>query len=186
MKAFHLFPIILSAILILCSCGGDATTPATNTGTTTDATPVKGQSAVSDDESSKNVLQVALGSKDHTTLVAAVQAAGLEDVLVNAGPLTVFAPTNAAFDALPEGTVEDLLKPENKSKLSSIIKYHASPGNYQGNLLKDGMKLYQASGHYVDVKKDGDVWTVGGAKILGTVQASNGVVHVVDKVMLPQ
>ena len=186
MKALHLFPIILSALVVFCSCGGDTQPAATNNASaSTASTPVKGQASVADDESSKNVLQIALGSKDHTTLVAAVQAAGLENVLVNAGPLTVFAPTNAAFDALPAGTVEDLLKPENKSKLAAIIKYHASPGNYQGDLLKDGMKLYQASGHYVDVKKEGDTWTVGGAKILGTVQASNGVVHVVDKVMLP-
>lgn len=185
MKTFYLLPIILSALMAICSCSGDGQSAVPNSATTAAATPVKGQASVADDESSKNVLQVAIGSKDHTTLVAAVQAASLENVLVNAGPLTVFAPTNAAFDALPAGTVEDLLKPENKPKLATIIKFHASPGNYQGDLLKDGMKLYQASGHYVDVKKEGDTWTVGGAKILGTVQASNGVVHVVDKVMLP-
>ena len=187
MKVLHLFPILLSVVLICCSCGGDVSTTApADTGSTAAPTNAKGQSAVSDDESTKNVLQVALGSKDHTTLVAAVVAAGLENVLVNAGPLTVFAPTNAAFEALPAGTVEELLKPENKSKLAGIIKYHASPGNYQGKLLKDGMRLYQASGHYVNVVKNGDVVTVDGAKILGTVQASNCVVHVVDKVMLPK
>ncbi len=146
----------------------------------------KGQSTVQDELSDNNILQIAIGSADHTTLVAAVQAAELEDVLVNAGPLTVFAPTNAAFDALPEGTVADLLKPENKSKLARIIKYHASPGKYMGDLLKNNMNLYQASGHYVKVEKsdDGEIM-VGGAKVLGTVEASNGVVHVVDKVMLP-
>jgi len=145
----------------------------------------KGQSAVEDDLSAKNILQVAIGSKDHSTLVAGVQAAGLEDVLVNAGPLTVFAPTNTAFDALPEGALNDLLKPENKKALSRIIKLHASPGSYTADLLKDGQKLFQASGHYLDVKKNGDEITVGGAKILGTVMASNGIVHVVDKVLLP-
>ncbi len=184
MKAFHLFPIIFSMVLVLGACTQDTGSTA-SAPTDTASADVKGQSTVQDDLSSKNVLQVAIGSKDHTTLVAAVQAAGLEDVLVNAGPLTVFAPTNAAFDALPAGTVEDLLKPENKSKLAGIIKYHAAPGNYQGKLLKDGMMLYQASGHYVKVVRDGDNVTVDGAKILGTVQASNGVVHVVDKVMLP-
>ena len=146
---------------------------------------VVGQSSVQDDKSQINVLQVAINSKDHSTLVAAVQAAELEDVLVNAGPLTVFAPTNAAFDALPEGTVADLLKPENKATLARIIKYHAAPGKYMGSLLKGGMKLYQASGHYIDVTADGDAILVGGARILGTVEASNGVVHVVDKVLLP-
>lgn len=162
-------------------------TPASSTVTaSSSATPTKGQSAVSDESSAKNVLQVALGSKDHTTLVAAVQAAELEDVLVNAGPLTVFAPTNAAFAALPAGTVEDLLKPENKATLAKIIKFHASPGNYQGKLLKNGQRLFQASGDYVKVTKEGEKVTVHGANILGTVQASNGVVHVVDKVMLPE
>ena len=145
----------------------------------------KGQSMVTDDLSQANVLQVAISSPAHTTLVAAVQAAEAEDVLVNVGPLTVFAPTNEAFDALPEGTVENLLKPENKRTLSRIIKFHASPGNYQGDLLRNNMNLYQASGHYVKVTKEGDDTFVGGAKIIGTVQASNGVVHVIDKVLLP-
>lgn len=150
-----------------------------------DQTYAKGQSAVEDDLSAKNLLQVAIGSKDHTTLVAAVQATELEDVLVNAGPITVFAPTNDAFDALPEGTVDNLLKEENLPTLARIIKFHASPGNYGIDMLKDGMNLYQASGHYVKVKKEGDVTTVAGAKILGTVEASNGIVHVIDKVILP-
>jgi uncharacterized surface protein with fasciclin (FAS1) repeats len=145
----------------------------------------KGQSLVKDAESATNILQVAIGSKDHSTLVAGVQAAELEDVLVNAGPLTVFAPNNAAFDALPEGTLETLLKPENKSTLARIIKYHASPGSYDMEKLKDGMQLYQATGHYLKIrKKDGDTF-IGDAKILGTVPASNGIVHVIDKVLLP-
>ena len=186
MKKSSLFLVVLALAIIISSCANNADT---NTNTEVKATPtsldLKGQSAVSDELSSKNVLQVAIGSKDHTTLVAAVHAAGLEDVLVNAGPLTVFAPTNAAFDALPEGTVATLLKPENKSKLAKIIKYHASPGKYQGKLFKNGMRLYQASGHYVKVEKEGDKVKVDGANILGTVEASNGVVHVVDKVMLP-
>ena len=177
---------MLSCLLVmsLLACNQPATQQA-NTKTPDTTSPVKGQSTVQDENSAKNVLQVALGSKDHTTLVAAVQAADLEDVLVNAGPLTVFAPTNTAFDALPAGTVEDLLKPENKSKLAKIIKFHASPGNYQGDLFKDGQRLFQASGDYITVEKDGDKVKVHGANIIGTVQASNGVVHVVDKVLLP-
>ena len=101
----------------------------------------KGQAFIEDDESTPNVLQIAIGSADHTTLVAAVQAAELENVLVNAGPLMVFAPTNAAFDALPEGTVEDLLKPENKDALANILKYHVTPGNYSKDFLKKFKKL---------------------------------------------
>ena len=182
MRTIKLFLYTILASLII-SCQ-----PAADQGAAPDSGAdeiVKGQSTVEDDLSARNILQVAIGSADHSTLVAAVQAADLEDVLVNAGPLTVFAPTNEAFAALPEGTVENLLKPENKSTLARIIKFHASPGKYEGDLFKDGQRLFQASGHYVDVKKDGDKVTVHGANILGTVQASNGVVHVVDKVMLP-
>lgn len=145
----------------------------------------KGQSLVSDEVSQKNILQVAIGSPDHTTLVAAVQAADLEDVLANAGPLTVFAPNNAAFEKLPEGVVADLLKPENKSKLANIITYHAAPGTYKGNMIKGVMGIGQATGDKVNVEViDGETF-VNGAKVLGTVEASNGVVHVIDSVLLP-
>ncbi len=144
----------------------------------------QGQAHVVDTLSEQNVLRIAMNSPDHTTLVAAVQAAGLEHVLVNPGPLTVFAPNNAAFDALPAGTVESLLEPENKATLKSIVTSHASPGTFKGPLLKPGMKIYLATGQYVDVEeRDGDTY-VHGAKILGTVDAANGVVHVVDKVFL--
>ena len=147
---------------------------------------MSGQEGVVDNESSQNILQVALGSKDHTTLVAAVQAANQTTALANNGPLTVFAPTNAAFDALPEGTVETLLKPENQMKLTEIIQFHAAPGSYDINQLSDGQSLFVASGHNIKVTKNEDGVFVQGAKIIGTVKASNGIVHVVDKVLLPQ
>lgn len=153
--------------------------------TVVSATNSKGQSAVLDDASTPNILQVALGSKDHTTLVAGVQAAALEDVLVNAGPLTVFAPTNAAFAALPAGTLDKLLKPENKATLARIIKFHASPGSFTQEALRDGQRLYQATGHYIQVEKKDDELRVHGAKVLGTVRASNGIVHIIDTVLLP-
>ena len=144
----------------------------------------KGQAYVLDENSDPNILQVALGSPDHTTLVAAVQAAELENVLVNAGPLTVFAPTDEAFAALPEGTLEELLKPENKALLAKIVTSHAAPGKYLGAVLAGEATLYQATGHYVDVEvRDGETY-VNGAKILATIEATNGVVHVVDKVFL--
>ena len=142
------------------------------------------QAGVKDDVSDPNILQIALGSPDHTTLVAGVVATQLENVLVGAGPLTVFAPTNAAFDKLPEGTLETLLKPENKSKLATIITSHASPGTFMGEGLKDGMQLYMATGHYVDVKVTEEGTFVNGSKILGTVDATNGVVHIIDDVFL--
>ncbi|AEM71846.1 beta-Ig-H3/fasciclin [Allomuricauda ruestringensis DSM 13258] len=145
----------------------------------------KGQAFIEDDESTPNVLQIAIGSADHSTLVAAVQAADLENVLVNAGPLMVFAPTNAAFDALPEGTVEDLLKPENKDALTNILKYHVTPGNYSKDFLMNFKKLGQANNQNVAVEvKDNEVY-VGGAKIIASITAGNGIVHVVDKVILP-
>ena len=112
-------------------------------------------------------------------------AAGMADVLANPGPLTVFAPTNEAFAKLPEGTVDNLLKPENKKTLMRIITHHATPGTYTLEDLEDGMVLGQATGVNVTVEMKDDVYYVGGAKILGSVDASNGIVHVVDEVLLP-
>jgi uncharacterized surface protein with fasciclin (FAS1) repeats len=182
MKNLLLFLIASATLLLMQSCGGGATEPTSGPSATG---AVKGQSAVHDPLSEPNILQVAIGSKDHSTLVAGVQAASLEDVLSNAGPLTVFAPNNAAFDKLPAGTLETLLKPENKATLARIIKFHASPGSYTLEALRDGQQLYQATGHYIKVARDGDNVTINGARILGTVKASNGIVHVVDAVMLP-
>ena len=184
-KIAQLFILTISVFLFI-QCQ-----TATENNNTTDQTAsedlgkVQGQANVADEESAKNVLQVAIGSESHQTLVAAVKAADLENVLVNAGPLTVFAPTDEAFDALPTGTLDDLLLPESKSKLAQIIKYHASPGNYDMDMLKDGTRLYQASGHYVKIKKEGGETYIKDAKIMGTVPASNGIVHVIDKVILP-
>jgi len=171
--------ILLVMVLIIVSCSNN------NKSESNAETYSKGQSLVYDDVSQKNILQVAIGSSDHTTLVAAVQAAGLEDVLANAGPLTVFAPNNAAFDKLPEGVVSDLLKPENKTKLANIITYHAAPGTYKGNMIKSIMGIGQATGDKVNVEIIDDETFVNGAKILGTIEASNGVVHVIDSVLLP-
>lgn len=159
---------------------------ATEDVTSSETTEKQGQAFIKDDVSQPNVLDIAMESKDHTTLVAAVQAAGLENSLVNAGPLMVFAPTNAAFDKLPEGTVEDLLKPENKDKLAYILKHHVTPGNYDKEFLKKFKKLGQASNENVEVTVDGEDVYVGGAKIIASVPAGNGIVHVVDKVILPK
>lgn len=171
--------ILCLAFFFACNSGDDG-----YTGESADLSATHGQAGVKDDVSEKNILQVAIGSKDHSTLVAAVQAAQLENVLVNAGPLTVFAPNNAAFEKLPSGALDELLKPENKQKLANIVTSHASPGTFVGDFLADGAQIYLATGQYVDVEvKDGDTY-VNGARILGTVKASNGVVHVVDKVFL--
>ena len=153
MKTTHLKLVISSifALLLISACKNEANKKEAVTNSAENSAPSadsheSGQAFINDESSTPNVLQIAIGSPDHSTLVAAVQAASLENVLVNAGPLTVFAPTNAAFDALPAGTVENLLKP-------------------------------------VEVKGD-DVF-IGGAKIIASVPAGNGIVHVVDKVILP-
>jgi uncharacterized surface protein with fasciclin (FAS1) repeats len=131
------------------------------------------------------IVDVALGSKDHTTLVTALQAADYVDSLDNAGPFTVFAPTNAAFAKLPPGTVEGLVKPEKHDDLRGILKYHVTVSMYGVAALKDGMVLSMADGGKATVHvKDGKV-TINDATIVGTVQASNGIVHVVDTVLLP-
>nr|AWJ66152.1 putative Sensory subunit of low CO2-induced protein complex [uncultured bacterium] len=174
-------------LILFVGCKNEAKTEATSTSSTetTEEAKEQGQAFIEDDGSTPNVLQVAIGSPDHTTLVAAVQAADLENVLVNAGPLMVFAPTNAAFDALPEGTVANLLKPENKDALANILKYHVTAGNYSKDFLMKFKKLGQANDQNVTVEVKGDDVFVGGAKIIGSVKAGNGIVHVIDKVMLP-
>lgn len=177
------------ALLVFSACKNDAKSEGDGTlvenSAQTDAPSNQGQAFIEDDGSAPNLLQIAIGSPDHTTLVAAVQAAGLENSLVNAGPLMVFAPTNTAFDALPAGTVDDLLKPENKEKLAYILKHHVTPGNYSKDFLKKFKKVGQASGEDATVEVKGDDVYVGGAKILASIPAGNGIVHVVDKVILP-
>jgi uncharacterized surface protein with fasciclin (FAS1) repeats len=140
---------------------------------------------------SKNIVQNAVNSKDHTTLVAAVKAAGLVETLESKGPFTVFAPTNAAFGKLPAGTVDTLVKPENKATLTKILTYHVVPGKLAASDLKDGMRLKTAEGEELSVKhQDGKVWIIdakGGQSMvtISNVNQSNGVIHVVDTVLLP-
>ncbi len=176
----------LALALIACKTENKSTVEASkDTPTEAETGERQGQAFIKDDESKPNVLQIAIGSADHSTLVAAVQAAQLENSLVNAGPLTVFAPTNAAFEALPPGTVEDLLKPENKDALANILKYHVTPGNLSKDFLKRFKKLGQANNQDVPVEvKEGEP-LIGGAKIIASVPAGNGIVHVIDKVLLP-
>ena len=174
---------ILILVFLISSCGGDKNS---NQTTNTERAPMKGgQASVQDDLSERNIVQIAASSEDHTTLVTAVQAAGMADVLANPGPLTVFAPNNAAFEKLPEGTVENLLKPENKSTLMRIITNHANAGTYTAEDLKDGMILDQATGVKVKISEREGALYVEEAKILGSVKASNGVVHVIDAVLVP-
>lgn len=148
-----------------------------------------GQASVQDTVSAANALTVAKSLPDFSTLVAAIEAAGVQDAVVNAGPLTVFAPINEAFKKLPAGTVEDLLKPVNKAKLAFILTNHVAPANYPDLQLEKeaekGRKLYMASGKYLEVQKKPDGIYVGGSKILKTVKVSNGWIHVIGDVLVP-
>ena len=133
----------------------------------------------------KDIVDTAIGAGSFTTLVAAVQAAGLVDTLKGDGPFTVFAPTDAAFAALPAGTVEDLLKPENKDKLVSILTYHVVPGKVMSTDLTEGMTAATVNGKNITITLEGGA-KVNGAAISGPdVAASNGVIHVIDAVILP-
>jgi uncharacterized surface protein with fasciclin (FAS1) repeats len=185
MSRKYLLPIALSLSLFISACnsgGGDQQSSSTNE---TPATEQAGQSGVIDDVSNPNIVQVAVGSKDHTTLVAAVKAAGLVDALSNAGPFTVFAPTNAGFDKLPAGTVEGLLKPENKGDLENILGYHTYVGVLQGALLQDGMEYDMVYGGKVKITKQGEKVFVNGKEIVASIKASNGIIHVIGDVLLP-
>ena len=137
--------------------------------------------------SKKDIVDTAVAAGDFKTLAAALQAAGLVDTLKGAGPFTVFAPTDEAFAKLPAGTVEDLLKPENKQKLVSILTYHVVAGDV---MAKDVVKLSEAktvNGKEVKIMVEGGKVMVDGANVTKTdIKCSNGVIHVIDTVLLPQ
>lgn len=191
MKKTNLIFSLLTVVAIMFTSCGEVEKKQDQSNATTETAPQgKGQSAVEAVEGEDpNVLQVAASLDDFSTLVVAVKAAGVEDALVNVGPLTVFAPVNSAFDKLPEGTVETLLKPESKSTLGFILTNHVAPANYPIKQLKKeakkGRKLYMASGKYLVVEDKEDGVYVGGTKILKTVQVSNGWIHVIDNVLVP-
>ncbi len=183
MKKIFLATIVFLAFMLV-SCND--TTSANEPESTEASSPGAGQSAVQDNESAKDVVKVASGSKDHTTLIAAVKQAELVDVLSNAGPFTVFAPTNAAFEKLPKSTVEDLMKKENKEKLQDILQYHVYVGSLKTDLLQDGQVLNQVNGGNVTItKKDGKVMLNNTAVIIASIPASNGIIHVIDGVLTP-
>lgn len=149
-----------------------------------EAQPAGGQEAVKDDESMKDIVKVAVGSKDHSTLVTALKAADLVTSMSNAGPFTVFAPTNAAFDKLPAGTVETLLKPENKGKLADILYHHVMTSALDVDFFTDGQTLTMFDGKSAKItKKDGAMY-LDDAKVIASIRASNGIIHVVDAVVL--
>lgn len=175
--------LLISGIV---ACGGNQESKQVQIADAGQEATAAGQSAVSDDVSQKDIVKVAVGSVDHTTLVAAVKAADLVDVLSNAGPFTVFAPVNAAFDELPAGTVDELLKPEKKADLQNVLQYHVAVAIYNEDLFQDGQKIEMVNGGYVMMsKKDGKIF-INDAEIVGSVKASNGIIYIVNKVLLPK
>lgn len=179
-----LFILISFSLLLFTACKQAEQQPTSATAGA--AQPTVGQSGVKDEISNPNVVQVAASSKDHTTLVTAVKAASLVDVLSNAGPFTVFAPTNAAFEKLPAGTVEGLLKPDQKDALSNILEYHVYVGVIKTENMRDGQVLNEVNGKNITLSvKDGKVMINGKATIIASIPASNGIIHVIDEVLLP-
>ncbi len=137
------------------------------------------------DGHSKDIVDTAVAAGSFSTLVAAVEAAGLVETLKGDGPFTVFAPTDEAFAALPEGTVEGLLKPENKDQLTAILTYHVVAGKVMSGDLSDGMMATTVQGGDVKIGTEGGV-TVNGANVVSAdIETSNGVIHVIDQVILP-
>jgi uncharacterized surface protein with fasciclin (FAS1) repeats len=184
MQKILLIPIVCGAIVFM-SCNSTPTQTTANTEVKESQSSV-GQSGVRDEVSNPNVVQIAVGSKDHSTLVTALQAASLVDAMSNAGPFTVFAPTNAAFEKLPAGTVEGLLKPDQKDALSNILEYHVYVGVIKTESMRDGQSLGQVNGKNITINvKDGKYMINDKATIIASVPASNGIIHVIDEVLLP-
>jgi len=177
-KLIHFFILCLLLLPMYISCGSkeEGTGP--------------GISAVEDEQSQPDVLKIAIGSKDHSTLVAAVKAAGLVDSLANQGPFTVFAPTNEAFDKLPSGTVDNLLKSDQKENLKNILEFHVAVGNLTSDILKleytgKEDELGMANGGHAKISIKNGKLMINNATIIASVPASNGIVHVIDTVILP-
>lgn len=185
MKKILNIVFIVSTILIL-SCNEPATKPDENAGVSEAVVNAGGQASVKDDESAKDVVKIAADSKDHTTLVAAIKQADLVNSLSNAGPFTVFAPTNAAFDKVGKETLDNLMKNENKEKLQDILQYHVYVGSLKTDMMTDGQTLNQVNGGNITVtKKDGKVVFNNTATVITSIPASNGIIHVIDAVLLP-
>lgn len=180
-------PLTVMLLAIFAAGCNSKNKPGAETNTTSEVVSTGGQENVKDDVSQKDVVKVAVGSADHTTLVAAIKQAELVTALSNAGPFTVFAPTNAAFDKLPAGTVDGLMKDDKKADLQDILQYHVTTSSLKAEFLTDGMNIGMVNGGNVTVSvKDGKIMLNGAATIVATVPASNGMVHVIDAVLLPQ
>lgn len=182
-KIFRVFTLALVVLSTACS---ESAQPTQSIESSSTETPI-GQSGIKDETSQPNVVQIAVGSTDHSTLVKAVQTAELVDALSNAGPFTVFAPTNAAFEKLPAGTVAGLLQSDKRDALTDILQYHVYVGVLKTEDLTDGRVIGQVNGGNVKVSiQNGKPLLNGKAHIVASIPASNGIIHVIDEVLLPQ
>jgi len=179
----------LSAFITLAACTGgtnQAETESADTATDTSTMAMEEEQPAQQMNNAPDIVALASSQQNLSTLVEAVQAANLVETLQGDGPFTVFAPTNEAFAALPEGTLEDLLKPENQEKLAAILKYHVVSGEVMSSDLSDGMTPETVEGSQIEVSINGENVMVNSASVVNpNVDASNGVVHVIDAVILP-
>lgn len=174
------------ALPFMISCNQGESEGNKNASENTEAVSTEQGSMQADPGSSKDVVNVALNSPDHTTLVAALKQAELVASLSNVGPFTVFAPTNAAFDKLPKGTVDGLMKDESKEDLQNILQYHVFVASLKPESFEDGQTLGMVNGDNVNISvKDGVVKLNNSATIVSAIPASNGMVYVIDGVLLP-
>jgi uncharacterized surface protein with fasciclin (FAS1) repeats len=178
--------ILTVSTIIFLSCNQTGTGSEKTAGVNETAVEAGGQASVMDDVSAKDVVKIANGSKDHSTLVATLKQADLINSLSNAGPFTVFAPTNAAFDKVPKETLDNLMKDENKAQLQDILEYHVYVGTLKTEMMEDGQTLNQVNGNNITItKKDGKVIINNSAIVILSIPATNGIIHIIDAVLLP-
>lgn len=179
-----LFTIV--TILLTMACESGTTNNSNTTNENAAAATTGGQEKVNDNDSQKDIVKIAMASKDHSTLVAALKQADLVTSLSNAGPFTVFAPVNAAFDKLPAGTLESLMKDDKKAYLQNILQYHVAVAVLKADSFTDGQVIGMVNGDNVTVSvKNGKVMLNNSATIIASIPASNGIIHVIDAVLLP-
>lgn len=177
------FALLLTTLL---SCGGSGSNEQANTNNSTATSPDLGQAGVADETSAPDIVKIALGSPDHTTLVKALQQADYVNDLANAGPFTVFAPVNAAFDKLPAGTLDKLMQNDQVAVLQDILEYHVAIGVYKEDMFRDGQTINMANTKNITIQvKDGKISINNSVNIVAAVPATNGLVYVVDGVLLP-
>ncbi len=170
-----------TAMIFVAGCSSSSTAPAETPASSAMSSPMESASAMA----AGTVVEVAAGDPDFTTLVAAVEAAGLAETLGAEGPYTVFAPTNEAFEALPAGTVEKLLKPANKEALTKILTYHVVAGEEIMSSDITAGKVATVEGQKLDITTDGGVEVNGVTVVTADIEASNGVIHAIDGVLIP-